>query len=122
MSLRTAQFRLAGSIAGLVLCLLFDNSPLLAQGQESTSSAQSAHTSSHPPPVLSTAEVTSVPSGNTVQGSGFAANLRRDVKSGLQLQGPVAFEPPSKLACADIHDDTARARCNARKAPAAFPK
>src|SRR3954454_2936946 len=50
----------------------------LAQGQESETSTMGAHTNAHPPPVLSTIDVTSVPSGQTEAGFPIQASLLRN--------------------------------------------
>lgn len=95
----------------------------LAQGQESETSTMGAHTNAHPPPVLSTIDVTSVPSGQPIAGVPIPAPLRRDGRqAGLAPPGEVPLSPPGRLYCSDIQDRTARDRCEARKAPAAPPK
>ena len=97
--------------------------PVLAQGQESESSTMGAHTNAHPPPVLSTIDVTSVPSGQPVAGLPTPAPLRRGgEQAGLAPAGEVPLRPPERLYCSDIQDRTARDRCEARKVPAAPPK
>ena len=95
----------------------------LAQGQESEASTMGAHTNAHPPPVLSTIDITSVPSGQPVPGTPIPAPLRRDgEQAGLAPAGEVPLRSPERLYCSDIQDRTARDRCEARKTPAAPPK
>ncbi|MEZ0172628.1 hypothetical protein [Microvirga sp. TS319] len=92
-----------------------------AQGQESTTSTQAPHTSPHPVPLLSTEDVTSVPSGNPIQGQPLPQEMRPRAPDALGMTGPVAI-PQIQLACDTIQDETARTRCEGRTGPAAPPK
>jgi hypothetical protein len=92
-----------------------------AQGQDSTTSTQAPHTNAHPPPLLSTDSVTSVPSGKPLQGSEIPAEMRPAKASALAPAGPVKI-PAVRLACDAIQDETARARCGALKEPSAAPR
>ncbi|WP_406854544.1 hypothetical protein ABEG18_18605 [Alsobacter sp. KACC 23698] len=93
----------------------------LAQGQDSSTSTQAPHANAHPPPLLSTDSVTSVPSGKPLPGSEFPAAMRPRPASSLAPAGPVAI-PTVQLACDAIQDDAARARCGALKEPKAPPR
>jgi hypothetical protein len=95
--------------------------PVLAQGQDSTTSTQAPHTNAHPVPVLSTDSVTSIPSGTPIPGSAFPQDMRPRSSTSFGLSGPVPI-PQVQLACNDIQDDTARGRCQSRTGPPAFPK
>ncbi|WP_414472502.1 hypothetical protein [Microvirga sp. M2] len=92
-----------------------------AQGQESTTSTQAPHTSPHPVPLLSTEDVTSVPSGNPIQGQPLPQQMRPRAPDALGMTGPVTI-PQVQLACNAIRDETARSRCEGRTSPAAPPK
>lgn len=93
-----------------------------AQGQDSTTSPSGPQTSAHPPPLLSTQDVTTVPSGTPKPGTPLPARYRVRAAPGLALPGPIAPASPARLACADIGDPTARARCESRTTPPAPPK
>src|SRR4051794_24499291 len=107
--------------AGAALALAAGHAGLaLAQGQESEASTMGAHTNAHPPPVLSTVDVTSVPSGQPVAGVPIPASLLRDGwRAGLAPAGEVPLRSPERLYCSDIQDRTARDRCGSSGSPRA---
>lgn len=105
-----------GIVAGLAL-----GSGALAQGQDSSTSAQAPNHSKHPPPLLSTDSVTSVASGDIVHGEPLAQDMRPRRPGPLGWAGPVTI-PEVRLACDAIRDETARSRCQARSGPAAGPE
>lgn len=111
------------SAFGAVVCLVAAwSGAARAQGQDSTTSPSGPQTAAHPPPLLSTQEVTTVPSGTPKPGAPLPARDRARAAQGLALPGPIAVASPARLACADIRDATARARCEGRPAPPAPPK
>ena len=100
--------------AALILAVLVAGSvPVLAQGQDSSTSAQAPHTSSHPVPVLSTDSVTSVPSGKIIEGIALPAAMRPRTAIGYAPAGPVAIGEVT-LDCEPIEDETARRTCRDR--------
>jgi hypothetical protein len=113
----------AACVAAALACAAGHARPVLAQGQDSETATMGSHTNAHPPPVLSTIDITAVPSGQAVPGVPIPASLRRDGRqAGLAPAGEVPLRSPERLYCSDIQDRTARERCEARKAPAAPPK
>lgn len=122
------RIRHRSTVRGLLILLPvlalapFGTRPALAQGQESSTSTMAAHTSGHPAPLLSTADVTSVPSAQTTPGlSSVPLPVPKDKAEGLALPGSVVLASPSRLDCNEIRAANARARCEQRKTPPAPP-
>jgi len=91
-----------------------------AQGNDASTSGQQGQTSGHPPPLLSTIEVTSVPSSKAEPTQPLAPQWRRGGASPFGAP-PFRLEAQSAFACDAIADETARTRCSARTAAVAPP-
>jgi len=114
--------RVAAAIClGTALGLLPGAQAALAQGQESETAPMGPQTTARPAPLLSSIASVSVPSGRAMTPPPIPVARPAEPGSGLALPGSVRLESPARLACGDIQDDTARARCEARTAPPAPP-
>jgi hypothetical protein len=110
----------AGILASLhVLLALGAGSYALAQGQESVVAPMGPQTSARPPP-LSQATVTATPSGQPVEPLPIPVARPEERGGGLVLPGQVRIAV-QRLACGDIGDANARARCEALRTPPAPP-
>jgi len=94
----------------------------VGQGQDSQTAATGGQALGHPPPLLSSASATAGSSGNAIPGTPLPSRFYRKDENGLSLPPPLAVPRPAQLACDDIHDETARARCQQMGASAAPPK
>ncbi|MDO9709073.1 hypothetical protein [Paracraurococcus lichenis] len=108
-------------LRGAALLLLLAPGAALAQGQESVVAPMGPQTSAHPPPLLSSAAATAVPSGPVIPPKPVAAPVPETRGGGLVLPGMVRLASPARLACDEIGDRTARRRCEGLKAPPAPP-
>ncbi len=112
----------ATRLALLVLALLpLHCGTALAQGQESVAAPMGPQTTAHPPPLLSSIAVTSVPSGKALGPVPGTEPPRVAQANALDLPGMTVLRPPARLACNEIADRNARRRCEARKAKPAPP-
>jgi hypothetical protein len=112
-----------GPAFAVLVPLLAGPVPAFAQGQDSSTSAQAPHTSGHPVPVLSTDSVTSVPSGDIIEGIPLPASMRPRQAAGYAPAGPIAIGQVT-FGCDPIKDEAARRTCTERgKAgpPPTFP-
>ena len=95
--------------AALVLALGFRGA--LAQGQDAVTGTMSPQTLARPAPLLSSIASTTVPGGPAVEPLPIPAARPQERGGGLVLPDQVALAPPERLACGDIADRNARARC-----------
>ena len=94
----------------------------LGQGQDSETAATGAQAPGHPAPLGSSASATAVPGGQQVEAQPLASEFYRKDENGLVLSSPLRFANGFQLACQDIRDETARARCQDRREPSSLPK
>jgi len=107
-------------LGAALLAVAMPVAPVLAQGQESTTSTQAPQTNANPVPVLSTDSVIAVEGRKPVSGSSFPNDMKPRPAGPFGLSGPVPI-PKVQLACDAVRDETARTRCLARPGPAAPP-
>jgi hypothetical protein len=117
----TGPSRIPLLLGAVILAAAAPIAPVLAQGQDSTTSTQAPQTNARPVPVLSTDSVIAVEGGKPVSGSSFPNDMKPRAAAPFGLSGPVPI-PKVQLACNAIQDETARTRCLARSGPAAPPE
>ena len=86
----------------LLALMLLPPGAALAQGQDSVTAPMGPQTSAHPPPLLSTASVTSVPSGKPLGPVPGTEPPKITQANALDLPGMVTLAPPSRLVCGEI--------------------
>ncbi len=119
----TARSRPGRPAAALLASLLATALPLgqaLAQGQESVTSPSGPQTNQHPAPLSSVSAVT-VPNAPVIQPMPVPVAVPETQGKGLLLPGSVRLASPQQLACGDIADGNARARCEGLGQPPAPP-
>lgn len=92
-----------------------------AQGQDSVTAPMGPQLNEHPPPLLSTISVTSVPSGKGQPSRPGTEPPKVVQANALDLPGMVPLKAPARLECNEIADRNARRRCATRKTRPAPP-